>query len=173
MKVSPPLPLALLHLKLGFKPGGVKVRFTKPIQGSLTNARATTFGYFIAVAGVARSVDCDATKIVKVIFAILAVYWTRLLAAALVNVKSFDAHPDLPKIGDGGGLLWLTLRTGRICRVRLYEVVLLRIFVRVMQLAVNDRLDVRGRHNFVGNGRLFVTSLGRASKTVHTLRTNG
>ena len=102
VKASPPLPLTLLHLKLVLKPGGVKVRFTKTIQNSLMKKRATTLGYLVTVAGLARSLGCDATKIVKVIAAILAAYWTRLLAAALVTIILFDAHSEcheLEKVG--------------------------------------------------------------------------
>ena len=92
VKVSPPLPPTLLHLKLVFKPGGVKVRFATAIH-SLKNTSATTFGYLVAVAAVAPSLGRDATKIVEINAAILAAYWTRHLAAALVNIGSFDAHP--------------------------------------------------------------------------------
>ena len=152
-KVSPPLPPTLLHLKLVFKPGGVKVRFTTPLQ-TLKNLSATTFGYLVAVAGVAPSLARDAPKIVEINAAILAVYWTRLLAAALVNIESSNAHADLPQVGEGGQLLWLTLW---VDRGRLYEVVPLRNFVRLMRLGVNDWLETRGRDQFVGNGGLFVT----------------
>ena len=174
VKVPPPLPPtllppALLPPKLVFKPGGVKVRFTALIRESLNNTKAATFGYLVAVAGVAPSLGRDATKIVEINAAILTVFCTRLLAATLVNIGLFHAHPELSQVGEGGQLLWLTLRAGTVGRVRLYEVVPLWIFVRLMRLAINDSLDIRGTDHFVGNGGLFVTFQGRASKTVHKL----
>ena len=120
----------------------MKVIFTTPIHDSLGNTDA---GYLVAVAGFVPSLHRDTTKVVEINAAFLAVYWTRLLAPALVNIGSPDAHPDLPEVGESGQLLWRTLRAARVGRVRLYEVVPLRNRVRLMRLAVNDRSDARGR----------------------------
>ena len=116
VKVSPPLPLTLLHLELVFKPSGVTVRSTTPIRDPRRKMGTTAFGYLVAVAGAPPSLGRDSTKIVEINAAILSVYWTRLSAAALVNIGSSDAHPDLPQVGEGGQLLWLTLRVERVVR---------------------------------------------------------
>ena len=70
------------------------------------NTEVRIFGYLVAIADMARSLGSDWTKIVKINTAILAAYWTRLLAATTVNRGPSDAHPDLPQVGDGGQLLW-------------------------------------------------------------------
>ena len=171
--VPPLLRLTLFHFKLVFKPGGVKVRFATPIQGSLIKTEVRIFGYLVAVAGVARSLGSDSTKIVNIDTAILAACWTRLLAAATVNGGPSNAHLDLLQVGDGGQLLWAdALSRKGVCGEIIWSCSSTD-FRTTYAIGCYDRVEVRERDHFWGNRGQFGTSIARVLRTVHTVRNNG
>ena len=100
------------------------------------NTDVRIFGYLVAVAGVARSLASDSTKIFKINTAILAAYWTRLLAAATVNRGPSDARPDLPRVGDGRQLLWADALSRKGVRGEIIWSCSFADFCRLMRLDV-------------------------------------